>query len=61
MSKRILTYTIGAESSKINKPCRKCEKLFKVGDLITTRGLNTKRERSTAISYHSNCWEKLFI
>ena len=55
------TFTIGLESSKIGKPCNKCEKPFEKGDTITTRLTNNRIMKCKTISYHKKCWDKLFI
>ncbi len=60
MGKRIVTYILGIESSRIGQPCYKCRKLFKNADMVTSRGTNNKIKRSIAKIYHKKCWDNLF-
>jgi len=59
MSRRIVSFVVGQDSRKIGTLCRKCEKPFKEGDEITTRGVKQVGQ-GTVKNYHTECWNRLF-
>ena len=41
--------------------CRRCTRLFKIGDIVVPRNCGYRVKRMRRRYYHTDCWESMFI